>query len=736
MRKLLIHFLVLPWIFLFTLPFSNGQNIIYISANVIVPVASSCGGCSQGSPCAIPSSTLTLAGGCAVTFLAGNYTSKPLFDLVTTANSAYIIVETSGVVTGLKMSLRSTAMPGLMQIRNSRIDDLTLSMESTRGGTIVDSIVSLKYGVQHTLNFPAAGFTLERSNLTMAGADSYAVPVFAGTLLHLSFIAANVRLPMPFSTSSINSISIAQSSLLELPSFGIAQTVTITQSIVKGLHLGFGDPSPEGLDIILVSSRIQRTGSSPNPLIPSAASIIRVEFTNAIIVNAPIEIVASQSVALTFTGQYVNSPLRLSSPSPSMNVALGGSFLQTTAPTSTDPPLIYIAGPTSFGGIPTTVNFVAFTAFNRPIPNEWNLCDLSVSRLLMTGSDDSSYPYLDNLCIGGSVNASMSMEVLNSIGSTSSSYNPNILRGQSASGSTRWTLSSIEYSVDIVTDISIQYQVTSPSQGIHRNESMHPVSFSFSSPSVEVNWASSDPFVPDHLYPLIDHFTNLSSTAPTTNEAIVLTHSGSPNSTLYFSSSSLPSPTTVSPVTSTCPQPQPGPTFYCVGGHWQSDVTVEQPVIVFPGSGVILVNGNLTVNQSVTFTGPDSSLNITGCAFITGPVTIVLTEEDLERLGSGSGSRQLITQNGCTNSTDLSGLSVTVSNPSGGCRSVTAQNVGTPSSLSVIFTVSRCSNKKSNVVAIAVPVIVGIVIIAALIGSLIYWRHYKAKMKPKREEAK
>jgi hypothetical protein len=398
-------------------------------------------------------------------------------------------------------------------------------------------------------------------------------------------------------------------------------------------------------------------------------------------------------------------------------VNLGGNFLQTNPSTY---PTVSVSGRAS----ETTLGFIGSTptAFLRSnSTNAINLCDLSVSQLQMTETS-TTYPLLDHLCVGGTVTSEMNMVIRKSI--LGVGVGAPLLRGLASSPSVSWTLSSIEYSVDIVINTSIQYQVTSPNLGIHRAPSTN-VSISFSSPQIRVYWDSSEPLIANHLYPLIDFSTNTSSTASSTNNQVVLIHNGVTSTPLFWSLGALPTGPT-----QPCPQPQPGPTFECIDGHWQSDVTVVQPVIILPGSGQIIVNGNLTVNQSVTFNGPDSTVVVNGCAFITGPISIVLTESDLERLGGST--RELMSQSGCINATDLSASGVTVLTPSGSCRTVTLRNVGSPSSLAVLFDVSTkgCS-KKTNVVAIVVPVVVGVIIIAGLIASLIYWQVYKAKMSPK-----
>jgi hypothetical protein len=669
----------------------------------------------------MPTAALNIPGVCEVTFLAGDYSSKPQFSLTSPAGGVNaIIILSSGIATGLKLSIRSYGTPSLMQIRNAQFDDLTLVMESDRNGIIDTSTVNLKYGVQHSLNFQGS-FTIQRSALTMNGPISYVTPAFALYSSKLSIEGSNVQLPVPFSFSSVPSIVLIGSTL-EVPSIGIAPSITISGSTIIGLYLGFRDPAPELLNLQVSASTVdRRVNSSPNPLIPDTANIRTIEFTSATLYSCAMTVLASQALSLTFQGNFTDSPVSVSTGGPSLLVKLGGSFLQSIPSLPSDPPLVSVLGRNS----ETTLDFIGSTptTFLRPNSTDGtNLCDLSVSQLQMTGTS-TAYPSLDQLCVGGTVTSSTNMMIRKSILGVGTIL-PS-LRGL-ASPSVIWILSSIEYSVDIVTNTSIQYQVTSPNLGIHRAASTN-VSVSFASPQIRVYWNSSDLRIPNHPYPLIDVSTNTSSTASSTNDEIVLIHSGSMSTPLFWSFGALPTGPT-SP-TQPCPQPQPGPTFECINGHWQSDVTVVQPVIILPGSGQIIVNGNLTVNQSIIFSGPESTVVVNGCAFITSPITIVLTEGDLDRVG---GSRELISQSGCINATDLSASSVSVLTPSGSCRTVTLRNVGSPNSLTVLFDVSTkgCS-KKTNVVAIIVPVVVGVIVIAGLIASLIYWQVYKAKMNPK-----
>jgi hypothetical protein len=179
-----------------------------------------------------------------------------------------------------------------------------------------------------------------------------------------------------------------------------------------------------------------------------------------------------------------------------------------------------------------------------------------------------------------------------------------------------------------------------------------------------------------------------------------------------------------------CPQPSPGPLFQCVGGIWKSTGSVTQPDLVIPGV-IVVVEGNLTVTDGVTFNGIDSQLLVNGCIFLgDNQVTVELTKEELELLAKeGKLPKTLITslvENNCIGSSDLSQTTVNVKKGTGskGCRKVKAKNSG--SSKSTLQVVFEIDNSTCNMIII-IPSVIGAVIVlgVAALGIGLYLRNNK-----------
>jgi hypothetical protein len=196
----------------------------------------------------------------------------------------------------------------------------------------------------------------------------------------------------------------------------------------------------------------------------------------------------------------------------------------------------------------------------------------------------------------------------------------------------------------------------------------------------------------------------------------------SPPSTTPNDSPSGTSPSTVPG----CPGDSPGPGFTCINGQWVSSTPVEEPVFeIPPNSGPIVIEGDLNVTQTIVFNGLGSEVVVNGCVIIEGEVVVELTESELEELLGGGKTKVLISSisdGACTNATDLSQVEIITKSPKE-CSKVSGQNTGTRQSLSVLFNVdaSGCK-KKSNLVAIVVPSVIGAVIILGVIGALIWWK--------------
>jgi hypothetical protein len=151
---------------------------------------------------------------------------------------------------------------------------------------------------------------------------------------------------------------------------------------------------------------------------------------------------------------------------------------------------------------------------------------------------------------------------------------------------------------------------------------------------------------------------------------------------------------------------------------------------VIPGV-IVVVEGNLTVTDGVTFNGIDSQLLVNGCIFLgDNQVTVELTKEELELLAKeGKLPKTLITslvENNCIGSSDLSQTTVNVKKGTGskGCRKVKAKNSG--SSKSTLQVVFEIDNSTCNMIII-IPSVIGAVIVlgVAALGIGLYLRNNK-----------
>lgn len=182
--------------------------------------------------------------------------------------------------------------------------------------------------------------------------------------------------------------------------------------------------------------------------------------------------------------------------------------------------------------------------------------------------------------------------------------------------------------------------------------------------------------------------------------------------------------------TNSCPPPRPSPAFQCVGDQWIAMQGVVGSTIVIPPNVVTYVSGNLTITSSLEFRGSAASLKVDGCVYLTkNRVTVDLSGDDVNRLlrSSGKLKHSLLKSNStdCAGSTDLTITSVEAKKRYGGCYRVTAERSSTSSKgeLVVIFSVDR---KLCNL-AIAIPVVVGCILILAGVLAFVIWKRQKRK---------
>lgn len=134
----------------------------------------------------------------------------------------------------------------------------------------------------------------------------------------------------------------------------------------------------------------------------------------------------------------------------------------------------------------------------------------------------------------------------------------------------------------------------------------------------------------------------------------------------------------------------------CITNH-----SIDQPTLVLPNAGVVIINGNLTTG-SITYTGLTTVI-VRGCiASNLTLITIELSEEDLKSIeqsktGKKSYSLPLLTVEGlpgaCPNSQNLGNIQVRTKTKSKGCKQLKTSTVADSKTLSATFKIdtSRCN---------------------------------------------
>jgi hypothetical protein len=183
-----------------------------------------------------------------------------------------------------------------------------------------------------------------------------------------------------------------------------------------------------------------------------------------------------------------------------------------------------------------------------------------------------------------------------------------------------------------------------------------------------------------------------------------------------------PTPPITIPTSLTCPSPYPTG-FICIDGILLATGSILEPTVVFqPNSGVVQVNGNLTVLGTITFNGLGSSVNITGCANIPN-IQIVLP--DGKSPASIPKEPILLVTQGEDCADSLLNVQITLKQQKS-CKKTTATVAAssTSSSLSVLFHVDSSS---CNTKWIILGSVLGAVILISVIVALVFTLNPTAK---------
>lgn len=183
--------------------------------------------------------------------------------------------------------------------------------------------------------------------------------------------------------------------------------------------------------------------------------------------------------------------------------------------------------------------------------------------------------------------------------------------------------------------------------------------------------------------------------------------------------SSGPSSSSSTPSASSCPPPAPSADFYCIDGHWASNTSVSTPTLLIPpGSGTVIVNGNVTSN-SVIIQDIYSIVVIYGCFNNLSTITVRMTPDMLRKLATNPAPTPLLYYNGTnSNCSDLSQVQVLPEVIGSSCRTVKVDKVTSSGMLSAVFSVS--SSRCNLWWIILVSVLGGVIIIAALALVIVF----------------
>lgn len=172
---------------------------------------------------------------------------------------------------------------------------------------------------------------------------------------------------------------------------------------------------------------------------------------------------------------------------------------------------------------------------------------------------------------------------------------------------------------------------------------------------------------------------------------------------------------------SPCPLPSPGPLFICSGSNWVSNGSVTVVTIVIPASSTTIVNGNLTTS-TVVIASITSTVNVSGCITTPDgdvpPITLTLSQEDLEKIVKNGGSLTSLLISQGSNCTSLTSAPVVV-DTSGikSCKTIKTDSIGNSRGLSVTFSVntSKCNVWWIVVVSVVCVVVIGAVVVTGIV---------------------
>lgn len=187
---------------------------------------------------------------------------------------------------------------------------------------------------------------------------------------------------------------------------------------------------------------------------------------------------------------------------------------------------------------------------------------------------------------------------------------------------------------------------------------------------------------------------------------------------------------TTPPPTGCLASAQPGPEFTCINGRWTATTITSPALVIPPGAGKVIVNGDVESDE-VVLRDLSSSIEISGCANNLANVNLQLTKQESEQVGGESTTQTLITTSGSgCNSLGSVNLNTQVSNQ--GCKKLKSAKQVSPdgSTLNAVFSLQTSSCNTWWI--ILVSVICGVIVIGVIIivVSVVCCTRCKRKVRP------
>lgn len=180
----------------------------------------------------------------------------------------------------------------------------------------------------------------------------------------------------------------------------------------------------------------------------------------------------------------------------------------------------------------------------------------------------------------------------------------------------------------------------------------------------------------------------------------------------------------------TCsPSTRPSPQFICVGGVWTAPAVTTPTLTIPAGSGEVKIIGNVS-STSIVLNSLGSTIYIDGCASNLSAILIELEKEEAENIGKTTLNQTLIVlSNFGSTCTDLSGVAISSSVKSGGCKKVKVKKTVSSdrTTLAGLFTLDSSGCNRWWIILVSVIAAIVILAVIAIIVIVSCWSRIREK---------